>query len=358
MTDGFRAALWWRREQEKIRCLLCPHCCLLEPGETGKCSARRHERERGLVTLNYGRVSSAAVDPIEKKPLYHWNPGTSILSLGTVGCSMDCPFCQNWRIAGWDPALSLASMDPEDVVRSAAKMESRAVAFTYNEPFVWFEFLLDASRALRKAGLSTVLVSNGMVLPEPLGELLPFVSAANIDLKAFTEDFYFRQTGAHLAPVLDTLQYVKHETGCWLELTTLLIPGQNDDSAELDAMTRWIADHLGTDVPLHFTAFHPDYKMTGVPRTPSTTLTRARRIAQENGLAHVYTGNVHDREGGTTFCSGCQAALIERDWHQVLRYDLDADGACVHCGTRLAGRFGPAPGGFGGRRVPVRISAR
>ena len=352
-------AQWWHAlDDGRLQCDLCPRDCRLHDGQRGLCFVRARQGD-AMVLTTYGRSSGFCVDPIEKKPLNHFHPGSAVLSFGTAGCNLACRFCQNWDISKsreMDRLMDRAS--PARIAEAARETGSRSVAFTYNDPVIFAEYAMDTADACREAGVMTVAVTAGYIHAEPRRAFFAKMDAANIDLKAFTEDFYFRQTGAHLAPVLDTLQYVKHETGCWLEITTLLIPGQNDGSAELDAMTRWIADHLGTDVPLHFTAFHPDYKMTGVPRTPSTTLTRARRIAQENGLSHVYTGNVHDREGGTTFCTGCHAALIERDWHQVLRYELDGDGGCVHCGTRVAGRFGAAAGDFGGRRVPVRIAAR
>jgi pyruvate formate lyase activating enzyme len=231
------------------------------------------------------------------------------------------------------------------------------VAFTYNDPVIFAEYAMDAADACHALGLHSVAVTAGYMHAAPRREFYAKMDAANVDLKGFTEQFYFQQTGAHLAPVLDTLQYLRHETDCWFEITTLLIPGLNDSSAEIDAMTRWIADQLGADVPLHFTAFHPDYKMLDRTATPPATLTRARAIALGNGLHHVYTGNVHDIEGGTTFCPGCHAALIERDWYEVLRCELDASGACGHCGAAIAGRFGEFKRGFGWRRIPVRLEA-
>jgi pyruvate formate lyase activating enzyme len=342
----------------RIQCDLCPRDCRLHDGQRGLCFVRARQGD-AMVLTTWGRSSGFCVDPIEKKPLNHFHPGSGVLSFGTAGCNLACKFCQNWDISKsreMDRLMDQAT--PERIARAALDTGSTSVAFTYNDPVIFAEYAMDTADACREAGILTVAVTAGYVHAVPRRAFFSKMDAANVDLKAFTDDFYFRQTGARLAPVLDTLQYVRHDTDCWLEITTLLIPGQNDGSAEIDAMTRWIAQHLGTEVPLHFTAFHPDYRMTEVPPTPSTTLSRARRIAQENGLAHVYTGNVHDREGGSTFCAGCGAALIERDWHRVLRYDLDEGGACVHCGTALAGRFGAALGRFGGRRLPVRIAAR
>ena len=310
-----------------------------------------------LVLTTYGRSSGFAIDPIEKKPLNHFYPGSPVLSFGTAGCNLACKFCQNWDISKsreMDRLMNPAS--PARIAAAAQQAGCRSVAFTYNDPVIFAEYAIDTADACHALGVQTVAVTAGYMHAEPRRAFYASMDAANVDLKAFTEDFYWRQTGAHLAPVLDTLQYIRHETACWLELTTLLIPGANDGDAELHALTRWVADHLGHEVPLHFTAFHPDYKTTATPPTPLATLQRACAIARGNGLAHVYTGNVHDRAGGTTHCSGCGAALIERDWHQVLRYDLDAAGGCRACGTLLAGRFGTEAPALGQRRLPMRVA--
>jgi pyruvate formate lyase activating enzyme len=312
-----------------------------------------------MVLTTYGRSSGFCIDPIEKKPLNHFLPGSSVLSFGTAGCNLACKFCQNWDISKsreMDRLMDRAS--PARIAELARESGCASVAFTYNDPVIFAEYAMDTADACRAAGVRTVAVTAGYVHDAPRREFFAKMDAANVDLKGFTEDFYFRQTGAHLAPVLETLRYVRHETDCWLELTTLLIPGQNDSDAELDAMTRWVARELGPDVPLHFTAFHPDYRMTDVPPTPAATLSRARGIALGNGLHHVYTGNVHDLDGGRTRCTGCGATLIERDWHAILRYGLDERGACPHCGTAMAGRFARGPGGFGRRRIPVRVATR
>ena len=232
------------------------------------------------------------------------------------------------------------------------------MAFTYNDPVIFAEYAMDTADACHALGLKTVAVTAGYIAPEPRREFFAKMDAANVDLKAFSDEFYFKLTGARLAPVLDTLQYIAHETDCWLEITTLLIPGSNDSSAEIEAMTRWVADHLGNEVPLHFTAFHPDYRMGDVPPTPPQTLARARAIAQGNGLRYVYTGNVRDRAGGTTQCPSCGEALIVRDWHAILEYRLTEPGACGRCGTSIAGRFGKFEPRVGQRRIPVRIAPR
>jgi pyruvate formate lyase activating enzyme len=359
MFEDAHPARWWRPlDDGRIQCDLCPRECRLHDGQRGLCFVRARQGD-ALVLTTYGRSSGFCIDPIEKKPLNHFLPGTSVLSCGTAGCNQACRFCQNWDISKsreMDRLMDRAS--PARIAEAASEAGCASVAFTYNDPVIFAEYAMDTADACRAAGVKAVAVTAGYVGADARRDFFAKMDAANIDLKGFTEDFYFRQTGAHLAPVLETLEYVARETDCWLELTTLLIPGLNDSDAELDAMTRWVAERLGRDVPLHFTAFHPDYRMTDVSATPASTLTRARRIATGNGLRHVYTGNVHDTEGGTTWCSGCGASLIERDWHEIRRYDLDPDGACPHCRTPVAGRFAAAPGRFGRRRVPVRIAVR
>jgi pyruvate formate lyase activating enzyme len=348
---------WWHRlDDGRIQCDLCPRDCRLHEGQRGLCFVRQR-MDDAMVLTTYGRSSGFCIDPIEKKPLNHFHPGSNVFSFGTAGCNLACKFCQNWDISKsreMDRLMDEAS--PERIAEVARELGSASVAFTYNDPVIFAEYAMDTADACRAVGVHTVAVTAGYMHAEPRREFYAKMDAANIDLKGFTESFYFQQTGAHLAPVLDTLQYVRHETDCWLEITTLLIPGHNDSSAEIEAQCRWIAEHLGRDVPLHFTAFHPDYKMLDVERTPTSTLQRAREIARAQGLHHVYTGNVHDREGGTTYCSACGASLIERDWYRVLRYELDEHGACPHCATPLAGHFGARARGFGRRRVPVRVA--
>lgn len=352
-------ARWWHAlEDGRIQCDLCPRDCKLHEGQRGLCFVRQRVGDAMYLTT-YGRSSGFCIDPIEKKPLNHFYPGSGVLSFGTAGCNLACKFCQNWDISKsremdrlMDEAL------PERIAAAAKDSGALSVAFTYNDPVIFAEYAMDTADACHAQGVKTVAVTAGYIHAEPRREFYAKMDAANVDLKAFTESFYQQQTGSHLAPVLDTLQYIHHETDCWLEITTLLIPGLNDSTEEIEQMTRWLVDHLGPDVPLHFTAFHPDYKMSDLSRTPKETLTRSREIALANGLHHVYTGNVHDAEGGTTYCPGCRAALIERDWHAVMHYALDADGACPHCGTRIAGRFAKNfERGFGRRRIPVRMAA-
>jgi pyruvate formate lyase activating enzyme len=291
-----------------------------------------------MVLTTYGRSSGFCIDPIEKKPLNHFYPGSSVLSFGTAGCNLACKFCQNWDISksrNMDRLMDAAA--PDEIARAAAHHGCRSVAFTYNDPVIFAEYAIDTALACRELGIASVAVTAGYMHPAPRRDFYAVMDAANVDLKAFTEDFYIHQTGAHLAPVLDTLLYLRHETEVWFEITTLLIPGLNDSDSELAALSRWICDELGPDVPLHFTAFHPDYKLDTLPPTPPATLTRARQIARAAGLHHVYTGNVHDTEGGSTRCPSCDSLLIERDWYRILAYRLDASGACTGCGHRLAG---------------------
>ena len=350
------ARYWHFLDDGRIQCDLCPRDCRLHEGQRGMCFVRQRVGDRVVLTT-YGRSSGFCIDPIEKKPLNHFLPGSSVLSFGTAGCNLACKFCQNWDISKsreMDRLMDAAA--PDAIAQAAVARGAASVAFTYNDPVIFAEYAMDAADACRALGVNAVAVTAGYMHAEPRRAFYARMDAANVDLKGFTEAFYFQQTGAHLAPVLDTLQYVRHETGCWLEITTLLIPGLNDGDAEIEQEARWIADHLGPDVPLHFTAFHPDYKMRDVPPTPAATLTRARRIARANGLHHVYTGNVHDVEGGTTSCPQCGAALVERDWYEVLRCDLDERGTCPHCGTAIAGRFARRAGRFGRRRVAVRLS--
>lgn len=360
-ADTTTPGRWWHKlDDGRIQCDLCPRDCRLHDGQRGMCFVRQRIGDAMALTT-CGRSSGFCIDPIEKKPLNHFFPGSAVLSFGTAGCNLACKFCQNWDISKsreMDRLMDEAS--PERIAELARARGAASVAFTYNDPVIFAEYAMDAADACHALGLHSVAVTAGYMHAAPRREFYAKMDAANVDLKGFTERFYFQQTGAHLAPVLDTLQYLRHETGCWLEITTLLIPGHNDSDAEIEAQTRWIADHLGLDVPLHFTAFHPDYKMMDVAPTPPATLTRARKIALGNGLHHVYTGNVHDVPGGTTSCPGCHAALVERDWYELLSYRLDthagARATCPHCGTPIAGRFGSLSRGFGRRRIPVRVA--
>lgn len=354
-NEHFPGRYWHRLEDGRIQCDLCPRDCKLHEGQRGLCFVRRCENDQ-IVLTTYGRSSGFCVDPIEKKPLNHFFPGSSVFSFGTAGCNLACSFCQNWDISKsreFDRLCDTAK--PESIARTAADMACRSVSFTYNDPVIFLEYAVDTARACHALGIQTVAVTAGYIHAEARKEFFRYMDAANVDLKAFTEEFYHKLCAGHLQPVLDTLQYLKNETDVWFEITTLLIPGKNDSEEELKAMCDWIASHLGPDVPLHFTAFHPDWKLRDVDATPSATLTRARDIGLRAGLEYVYTGNVHDPAGGTTFCPGCRAAVIVRDWYEILQYDLDDNGYCKHCHTLLPGRFASFDGGFGARRIPVHM---
>ena len=310
-----------------------------------------------MVLTTHGRSSGFCVDPIEKKPLNHFLPGTPTLSFGTAGCNLACVFCQNWDISKSRQMDRLADhATPEAIAEAAVRTGCRSVAYTYNDPVIFLEYAVDVARACRARGIRSVAVTAGYICPEPAVEFFRHMDAANVDLKAFSETFYRRLTGSHLQPVLETLEYLKTGTRVWVELTTLLIPGENDSDAELDAMTRWVVEKLGPETPMHFTAFHPSWKMHDRPRTPAATLARARRIAFSNGVRYPFTGNVMDREGGSTYCHQCRQPVIERTGYDLGRWSLGADGLCTHCGTPCAGVFEAVPGNWGGRRRPVRIS--
>ena len=347
---------WWHAlDDGRIQCDLCPRDCKLHDGQRGACFVRMNEGGEMLLTT-WGRSSGFCIDPIEKKPLNHFYPGSSILSFGTAGCNLACKFCQNWDISkSKDMDRLMDRATPAAIAEAARRHGARSVAYTYNDPVVFAEYAIDTALACRERGILNVAVTAGYIHAEPRREFYAVMDAANVDLKGFADDFYFRQCGARLQPVLDTLAWIHHESDCWLEITTLLIPGLNDSDGELQQLTAWVARELGPDVPLHFTAFHPDWKMRDIPATTPETLTRARRIAFDAGLHHVYTGNVHDAAGGTTHCSHCGKALIVRDWYDILDYAVTADGCCPACGTALAGRYGAWSAPFGPRRIPVRL---
>ena len=349
----FPARYWHRLDDGRIQCDVCPRFCKLHEGQRGLCFVRGRSGDQ-MVLTTYGRSSGFCVDPIEKKPLNHFLPGTPILSFGTAGCNLTCKFCQNWDISKARETDRLNDRaDPGMIAAAAKQLGCRSVAFTYNDPVIFLEYAVDTAKACHAAGVKTVAVTAGYVAPEARREFFSHMDAANVDLKGFTEDFYYRLCGSHLQDVLDTLVYLKRETNVWFEITTLLIPGENDSPEEIDAMSRWIAKELGSDVPLHFTAFHPDWKMRDKNATPPETLQRSRAIAKSHGLRYVYTGNVHDPDGGSTWCSGCGNLLIGRDWYELKGWSLDAKGACVKCGTQAAGVFEAQPGTWGRKRQPV-----
>ncbi len=357
--DSVVATKYWHRLADgRIQCDLCPRACKLREGQRGVCFIRGCQ-DGAIVLTSYGRSSGFCVDPIEKKPLNHFYPGSAVLSFGTAGCNLACRFCQNWDISKAKEYDTLADRaSPEQLARAARHHGCRSVAFTYNDPVIFHEYAIDVAAACRRAGVKTVAVTAGYVCAEPRAEFYAAMDAANIDLKGFTEEFYKRACAGRLGPVLETIEYVANETDVWLELTTLLIPGLNDSADELDRLTSWVREHLGPDVPLHFTAFHPDYRMLDRPPTPPAALTRARRIALGNGLRYVYTGNVSDPAGQSTYCHGCGSTLIARNRYRLGEWRLDPTGACLECGTACAGMFDPlGPGDWGPRRLPVRITA-
>ena len=346
---------WHALEDERVQCDMCPRYCKLRDGQRGMCFVRMNVGGQVVLTT-YGRSSGFCVDPIEKKPLNHFYPGTSILSFGTAGCNLACKFCQNWNISKSREVDTLAdSASPARLAEAAVELNCRSVAFTYNDPVIFHEYAIDVARECHDRGIKTVAVTAGYVCNEPRREFYGHMDAANVDLKAFSEDFYWELSKGHLQPVLDTLLYLKRETDVWFETTTLLIPGQNDSEDELDQMTSWVVEELGPDVPMHFTAFHPAWKMSDIPSTPASTLTKAREIARRNGVRHAFTGNVHDRAGASTFCHECGNMLIGRDWYMLSEWNLTDDGRCTKCDTNCAGLFDGPPGSWGGKRQPVRL---
>ena len=349
---------WHALDDGRVQCDVCPRACKLHEGQRGLCFVRAREEDE-IVLTTYGRSSGFCVDPVEKKPLHHFLPGSSVLSFGTAGCNLACRFCQNWDISKSKETDTLAdAASPAAIAAAAEELGCASVAFTYNDPVIFMEYAGDVADACHARGIRTVAVTAGYVNPEPRAEFFSHIDAANVDLKAFDEDFYLHLCGAHRDAVLDTLEYLVHETDVWVEITNLLIPGKNDSDAELHAMTGWVVDRLGPDVPMHFTAFHPDFKMTELPPTPSATLARARAIAKGNGVRHAYTGNVHDPAGGSTFCASCGTQLIERDWYEIGAYRVTDNGHCGGCGTVVPGRFSGPAGQWGARRMPVRMAGR
>jgi pyruvate formate lyase activating enzyme len=357
MTERHPAKYWHRLDDGRLQCDVCPRDCKLHEGQRGSCFVRGMADGK-MVLTTYGRSSGFCIDPVEKKPLNHFYPGSSVFSFGTAGCNLACKFCQNWDISkSREMDRLMDSATPEDIARAAKKYDSKSVAFTYNDPVVFLEYALDTADACHALGIQTIAVTAGYLHDAPKREFYAKMDAANIDLKSFSEEFYVKLCGGHLQPILDNLAYVHHETDCWLEITTLLIPGHNDSDAEIKALSAWVAKELGPDVPLHFTAFKPEWKMLDVPPTPSATLAKARRIGLDAGLHYVYTGNVHDAEGDTTFCPKCRHATVVRDWYEILHYDLTPLGACPECGALIAGRFGEFGEPFGSRVIPVHMHA-
>ncbi len=359
LPETSHPARWWHGLADgRLQCDLCPRDCKLHEGQRGACFVRKMEGGK-MVLTTYGRSSGFCIDPIEKKPLNHFYPGTPVLSFGTAGCNLACKFCQNWDISksrDMDRLMDVAG--PELIARRAGEMGCKSVAYTYNDPVIFAEYAMDTALACRARGLKNVAVTAGYMYHAPEVEFYASMDAANVDLKGFTNDFYVKYCAGQLQPILDTLVYLVKETPVWVEITTLLIPTLNDSDEEIRRLAEWIARELGPDVPLHFSAFHPDWKMKDLPPTPPATLRRARQLALEAGLHYVYTGNVHDTRGGTTFCPGCREPLIVRDWYEIPAYHLTDAGHCPHCGTPIAGRFEAYGVPFGARRIPVSLHAR
>ena len=354
MNEPYIGRYWSRTDDGKVLCDLCPRACKLGDGQRAFCFVRQNVGGQ-MVLTTYGRSSGFCIDPIEKKPLNHFYPGTSILSFGTAGCNLGCKFCQNWSISKarqWDRLADRAG--PEAIADAAVSHGCQSVAFTYNDPVIFAEYAIDVAAACRERGIKTVAVTAGYITDSARPEFFAAMDAVNLDLKAFSEAFYHKITFSHLQPVLDTIRYLAHETDVWFEITTLLIPGKNDSLDELARECDWLLENAGPEVPLHFTAFHPDFKMRDVPATPPATLARARELALARGIKHVYTGNVHDRAGQSTYCAGCDALLIERDWYRLGTYRVKG-GACRSCGRPVAGRFGESKGNWGARRLPIAI---
>lgn len=347
---------WTKLDDGRIQCDVCPRACKLHDGQQGLCFVRANQGN-SIVLTTYGRSSGFCVDPIEKKPLNHFLPGTAVLSFGTAGCNLACKFCQNWDMSKSRQMDTLADQaTPAQLAKAATKLGCSSVAYTYNDPVIFLEYAVDVAQACREVGVKSVAVTAGYICESPREEFFHYMDAANVDLKAFTEKFYYKLTGAHLEPVLDTLRYIKHKTDVWLEITTLIIPGKNDSDNELHELSQWIYSDLGADVPLHFSAFHPDWKMQDVPTTPVRTLERARRIALEAGLHHVYVGNVHDKAASSTYCSHCGELLIGRDWYTLSDWHLTDNGHCRSCGAQCPGVFRGLPGDWGARCLPVNMS--
>lgn len=355
ITGGTPARHWTKLADGRIRCDVCPRECAMREGQRGLCFVRGVHQGQLVLTTD-GRSSGFCIDPIEKKPLNHFLPGSPVLSFGTAGCNLSCAFCQNWDISkSREMDRVAAEASPDKIASIAAQYGCKSVAFTYNDPIIFLEYAVEVARACRKQGIKTVAVTAGYMNDKARREFFAEMDAANVDLKAFTEDFYKTITKGALEPVKDTLRYLVHKTNVWTEITTLLIPGENDSAEELHALASWIVQDLGPDVPLHFSAFHPDYRMRDKPNTPPETLFTARRIAKEAGIRHVYCGNIHDLGRQSSYCHGCGARVVERDWYQLSTYDLDNVGGCQFCGTTLPGVFEGPAGSWGRKRLPVAI---
>jgi len=355
IIEGHPGRHYQKLADGRIQCDVCPRECRLKDGQRGLCFVRARSGDE-IVLTTYGRSSGYCIDPIEKKPLNHFLPGTPVLSFGTAGCNLTCKFCQNWDISKSREMDRLMDQAAPELIALAAKHTGcRSVAYTYNDPTIFLEYAVDVGHACHAHDIKNVAVTAGYIKEKAREDFFSVMDAANVDLKAFTESFYKSLCTAELGAVLETLKYLKHETDVWFEITTLLIPGENDSPAEIEGLTQWIMENLGPDVPVHFTAFHPDYRMRDKPRTPPETLIQAWRIARKNGIHYVYTGNIHDKPTGSTYCHNCGLRLIGRDWHLLDNWGLTQSGLCSRCGTPCAGEFEDQPGDWGRKRQPVRL---
>jgi pyruvate formate lyase activating enzyme len=364
-TPGCKSGGWWHKSDEPIRivCDLCPRHCVLRPGERGFCFVREN-RDGQIVSTAYGRSTGFCVDPIEKKPLNQFYPGTAVLSFGTAGCNLGCTFCQNWTMSrSRDVEAACETASPDTIAAAAVKLACRSVAFTYNDPIIWAEYAIDTAKACHGAGIKNVAVTSGYITDTARPEFYKHVDAANVDLKGFTDDFYRQYCAGRLQSVLDTLRYLARETNVWLEITNLIIPQANDAPDDIKRMCEWIVKELGPDVPLHFSAFHPDFKMTDRGPTPVSTLLSAYDIARSAGIRYIYTGNVIDHQRQHTYCPECGKAVIQRNGYDLLSYSIIPVGrisnpsyGCAFCQKPIAGRFDDQPGTWGSRRQPVRIA--
>jgi len=342
-----KARYWHTRDDGRVECDLCPRHCAMRDGQSGFCSVRRN-RGGALELTAYGHPSGLAVDPIEKKPLYHVTPGARVLSFGTVGCNLACRFCQNWELStARETAGRGRAISPEALVATAVANGCRGIAYTYNDPVIFAEYAIDIAEAAHDAGLLNIAVTAGYIESVPRAEFFAHMDAANVDLKSIDPAFYRTITGGRLDVVQDTLRYLAHETDVWVEVTNLVVPGLNDSDDGITRLARWVITELGPDVPLHLSAFHPSHRMLDVPPTPASKLRRARQLAIDTGLRFVYTGNIADSDGSTTWCWNCHQPLIERRGFEVVRRRIDADGRCPACGTVIPGWWtasrGPAP---------------
>jgi pyruvate formate lyase activating enzyme len=355
--DGVKASGWWHEtdEDQRVVCDVCPRHCALRPGDRGFCFVRQN-LDGQVVSTTYGRSTGFCIDPIEKKPLYHFYPGTAVLSFGTAGCNLGCNFCQNWTMSrSKNVEAACESALPETIAAAAVQLGCQSVAFTYNDPIIWVEYAIDTARACRAAGVKTVAVTSGYISDVARPAFFEYMDAANVDLKGFTEDFYHQYCAGRLQPVLETLQWLLRESPVWVEITNLIIPQANDSPEEIKRMCAWIAENLGPDVPLHFSAFHPDFKLMDRGGTPLATLYMAHNLAQKSGIHYTYLGNIPSGEHQNTRCPGCGRAVIERDGYNLRSFGIQS-GRCHYCQAPLAGRFDEAPGNWGSRRQPVNIA--